>query len=139
MTAKVRLAHIAVPAQNPRALAAFYQDFLGLAVTLEGALPPMGDFVFLSDRPAEQSQTLTFMTQPRAKHIAWEVDSLAALKAVYADAHARGIAIDRALDHGVTWSLYLHDPEGNGLEVFWATGQPAGPSSAEPLELALLA
>jgi catechol 2,3-dioxygenase len=139
MTAKVRLAHIAVPAKNPKQLAAFYQDFLGLALTLEGALPPMGDFVFLSDRPAQQAQTLTFMTQPAARHIAWEVDSLAALKAVYADARARGIAIDRALDHGVTWSLYLHDPDGNGLEVFWTTGQPAGPSSAKPLDPALLA
>ena len=138
MTSKVKLAHIAVPAQNPKDLAVFYHDFLGLDMTLEGALPPMGDFVFLSDRPAQQAQTLTFMTQPRAKHIAWEVDSLAALKTIYADAQARGIAIDLALDHGVTWSLYLHDPEGNGLEVFWATGQSAGPSSAEPLDLSLL-
>src|SRR5258708_20029255 len=95
----------------------------------------MGDFVFLSDRPAEQAQTLAFITQPRAKHIAWEVDSQAVLKAVYADARARGIAIDLALDHGVAWSLYLHDPEGNGLEVFWSTGQPAGEPSPEPPDL----
>ena len=135
MTAKVRLAHSAGPAQNPKELAAFYHNLLGLEVTLEGALPSMGDFVFLSDRPAEQVQTLAFMTQPLSKHIAWEVNSQAALKAVYADARARGIAIDRALDHGVTWSLYLHDPEGNGLEVFWSTGQPAGGLSAAPLDL----
>ena len=138
MTAKARLSHIAVPAQNPKALAVFYLDLLGLDMTLEGTLPPLGDFVFLSDRPAEQAQTLTFMTQPRAKHIAWEVNSQDALKAVYADARARGIGIDRALDHGVTWSLYLHDPEGNALEVFWATGQPAGEPSADPLDLSLL-
>ena len=82
MTVKVKLAHIAVPAQDPKQLAAFYRDFLGLKVTVEGTLPSMGDFVFLSDRPTEQVQTLTFMTQPRAKHIGWEVDSLAALKAI---------------------------------------------------------
>jgi catechol 2,3-dioxygenase-like lactoylglutathione lyase family enzyme len=41
MTAKVRLAHIALPAQNPKALAVFYHDHLGLEVTLEGALPPV--------------------------------------------------------------------------------------------------
>ena len=138
MTAKVRLAHIALAAQNPNALAVFYHDLLGLDVTLEGALPLMGEFVFLSDCPAEQAQTLTFMTQARAKHIAWEVDSQAALKAIYADARARGIAIDRALDHRVTWSLYLRDPEGNGVEVFWSTGQPAGEPSAEPLDLSRL-
>jgi catechol 2,3-dioxygenase len=136
-TPKVRLNHVAVPARNPKQLAAFYRDFLGLRTTLEGALPPMGDFVFLSDRP-EQFQTLAFMTEPRGRHIAWQVDSLAALKAVYADAKEKGIVIDMALNHQATWSLYLHDPEGNGIEVFWATGErPAGPV-AEPLDLALL-
>jgi catechol-2,3-dioxygenase len=98
----------------------------------------MSDFIFLSHRSAERAQTITIMTQPRAQHIAWEVDSQAALKAVYADARARGITIDRALDHRVTWSLYLHDPAGNGLEVFWATGQPANGLLAEPLDLSLL-
>ena len=138
MTVPVRLAHVAVPAQDPQQLAAFYHDLLGLTVTVQGTLPPMGDFVFLSERPQEQVQTLTFMTQARARHIAWEVDSLAALKAVYAQARARGIVIDQALDHRVTWSLYLHDPEGNGIEVFWATGQRTDRSVAEPLDLALL-
>jgi catechol-2,3-dioxygenase len=66
------------------------------------------------------------------------VDSQASLKAVYADARARGLVIDRALDHGVTWSLYLHDPEGNGLEVFWSTGHAAGEPSAAPLDLSRL-
>ncbi len=138
MTKKVRLSHIAIPAQNPKQLADFYRDFLGLAITLEGALPALGDFVFLSDRPEEQSQTIAFMTRPGARHIAWQVDSLAALKAVYADALAGGIAIDRALNHRATLSLYLHDPEGNGIEVFWPTGQPADGVYAEPLDLALL-
>ena len=138
MTAKARLAHVAIPAQNPTQLASFYHELLGLTQTVEGTLPPMGDFVFLSDQPEKQVQTLAFMTQARAKHIAWEVDSLEALKAVYADARARGIVIDMALDHRATWSLYLHDPEGNGIEIFWATGQRTVRPYAEPLDLALL-
>jgi catechol 2,3-dioxygenase len=30
----------------------------------------------------------------------------------------RGGTIDRAVDHGVTQSLYLRDPDGNGIELF---------------------
>jgi len=138
MTPTVRLGHVAVPAQDPNRLAQFYHDFLGLDTTLQGTLPPLGQFVFLSERPAEQTQTLTFMTNPATRHIAWQVDSLDALKAVYAEAKARGIAIDLALNHRVTLSLYFHDPEGNSIEVFWPTGEPANGLFAEPLDLAML-
>lgn len=29
-----------------------------------------------------------------------------------------GWPIDRTIDHGVTWSLYLSDPDGNGVELY---------------------
>jgi catechol 2,3-dioxygenase len=138
MTAKVRLGHVALPARSPRELAAFYHDLLGLDITLEGALPPMGDFVFLSDHPSAAGQTLTFMTRAEGKHTAWEVESLSALKAWYAEARARGVHVEFAMNHHVTLSLYLHDPEGNGVEVFWATSLPTGGMSATPFDLALL-
>lgn len=138
MTAKARLSHVALPARSPRDLATFYHDLLGLDITLEGALPPMGDFVFLSDHPSGVGQTLTFMTKPEGRHIAWEVDSLAALKSWYSAAKARGVGVEFAMNHEVTLSLYLHDPEGNGIEVFWATGLPARGMAATPFNHALL-
>jgi catechol-2,3-dioxygenase len=138
VSARVRLGHVAVPAQNPKELATFYSALLGLDVTLEGTLPNLGDFVFLSDHPAEQQQTLTFMTRPEAKHIAWEVESLAALKALYAAAQAKGIHLRFALNHRVTLSLYLSDPEGNSIEIFWPTGQAVDGLYAEPFDPALL-
>jgi catechol 2,3-dioxygenase len=138
MAANVRLGHIGVPAQNPRQLAAFYHDLLGLEVTLEGILPMLGEFIFLSDRPEEETQTLAFMTSPRARHIAWKVDSLAALKAVYAEAKAHGITIDRVLNHRASLSMYLHDPEGNGIEIYWPTGQTVEGLFAEPVDIAQL-
>jgi catechol-2,3-dioxygenase len=119
-------------------MATFYHEFLGLERTLEGTLPALGTFVFLSDRPAEQAQTLTFMTRPEARHIAWEVESLAALKALYAAARARGISIDMALNHRASLSLHLHDPEGNALEIYWPTGQTVEGLYAEPFDPALL-
>jgi catechol 2,3-dioxygenase len=30
-----------------------------------------------------------------------------------------GVALDGASDHGVSEALYLHDPDGNGIELYW--------------------
>lgn len=30
-----------------------------------------------------------------------------------------GIALDGAADHGVSEALYLRDPDGNGVELYW--------------------
>src|SRR5207237_420942 len=92
-------------------------------------------FVFLSDRPTEHAQTLTFMVRAEARHIAWEVAGLAALKELYAAAKARGLHIDFALNHRVSLSLYLRDPEGNAIELYWPTGQSSEGLYAEPLDL----
>lgn len=32
---------------------------------------------------------------------------------------AVGIELDGAADHGVSEALYLHDPDGNGVELYW--------------------
>jgi catechol 2,3-dioxygenase len=138
MTTKVRIGHIALPAQRPAALATFYQQLLGLEQTLEGTLPNLGDFVFLSDNTNERQQTLTFMTRAEARHVAWEVESLATLQDVYAAAKAQGAPVLFALNHGVTVSLYLRDPEGNSFEVYWPTGRAADGLQADPIDLALL-
>jgi catechol-2,3-dioxygenase len=138
MTAKVRLGHVALPAQHPEELAAFYHRLLGLEQTLEGTLPNLGDFVFLTDNSGERQQTLALMTRPEARHVAWEVESLALLREIYAAARAQGVPILFALNHRVTLSLYLRDPEGNSVEVYWPTGRAAAGLYAEPLDLALL-
>jgi catechol 2,3-dioxygenase len=30
-----------------------------------------------------------------------------------------GVSLDGATDHGVSEAIYLHDPDGNGLELYW--------------------
>jgi catechol-2,3-dioxygenase len=133
----VRLGHVALPATDPAGLAGFYGELLGLEPTLQGALPGLGDFIFLSGQPADVLQELTFMTRTEARHVAFEVDSLARLKAVHASARERGVRILMALDHRSSISLMLVDPEGNNVEVYWATGQPADGLYAAPIDLDL--
>ena len=38
-----------------------------------------------------------------------------------------GIALDGASDHGVSEALYLHDPDNNGVELYWDRPREAWP------------
>ena len=58
-----------------------------------------------------------------------------------------GIPLDGASDHGVSQALYLRDPDGNGLELYWDRPRDEWPRAADgalrmatdPLDLASLA
>lgn len=74
-------------------------------------------------------------------HVAFKVgDSLDDLRAVKARLEARGVAIDSLSDHDVTASIYLRDPDGNGLELYVDTDdgwkrEPQRVATGKPLEL----
>ena len=60
--------------------------------------------------------------------------------------HRAGIALDGASDHGVSEALYLHDPDGNGIELYRDRPRSEWPRSADgelimgtgPLDVAAL-
>src|SRR3954465_3928994 len=43
---------------------------------------------------------------------------------------AANISLDGAADHGVSEALYLHDPDGNGVELYWDRPQDQWPRDA---------
>ena len=44
---------------------------------------------------------------------------------------AAGIRLDGASDHGVSEALYLRDPDGNGIELYWDKPQSEWPRTAD--------
>ncbi len=42
-----------------------------------------------------------------------------------------GMALDGAADHGVSEALYLHDPDQNGLELYWDRPRADWPKDAD--------
>src|SRR2546430_447409 len=44
---------------------------------------------------------------------------------------AAGVALDGAADHGVSEALYLHDPDSNGVELYWDRSEQEWPRTAE--------
>jgi catechol 2,3-dioxygenase len=76
-------------------------------------------------------------------HVAILYPTRAALADALRRLAAAGIALDGAADHGVSEALYLHDPDGNGLELYRDRPREQWPRDAsgntllvtEPLDL----
>ena len=56
--------------------------------------------------------------------------SRAALADAFRRVLAAGITLDGAADHGVSEALYLRDPDGNGVELYWDRPQAEWPRNA---------
>jgi catechol-2,3-dioxygenase len=55
--------------------------------------------------------------QPGMHHMAWQVGSFDELKAAHRELKDPGFAVD-AIEHNVTRSLYVMDPDGNRVELY---------------------
>lgn len=80
-------------------------------------------------------------------HFAIRYPDRAALGDALLRLRVAGVPLDGAADHGVSEALYLRDPDGNGLELYWDRPKPAWPRAADgslemitsPLDLEALA
>jgi catechol 2,3-dioxygenase len=64
-------------------------------------------------------------------HLAIRYPSRATLADALRRVAAAGIPLDGASDHGVSEALYLRDPDGNGVELYWDRPPDAWPRAAE--------
>jgi catechol 2,3-dioxygenase len=63
-------------------------------------------------------------------HVAILYPTCAALADALRRLTAAGIPLQGASDHGVSEALYLSDPDGNGLELYWDRPEPDWPRTA---------
>jgi catechol-2,3-dioxygenase len=126
--------HVGLSAQNPAVLAGFYHDVLGLDIVPTDTAA-LGPNVFLSSHREQGSLDLAFFANPVLQHIAFEVSSLADLRAFHQRIIDRGLPIKLVLNHGVSLSFYFADPEGHMIEIYWPTGIACIPRHGEPVDL----
>jgi catechol 2,3-dioxygenase len=77
-------------------------------------------------------------------HLAIRYPTRAALADALRRLRAAGIPLDGASDHGVSEALYLRDPDGNGVELYWDRSRDHWPHTPDgnvamytrPLDLA---
>lgn len=120
----------------------FYTRVLGFCVSDEGLIRNDTDrIIFMTRRPREHHQFVLAGGRP-AKFAstmgetgfkAPDLDALRMTKqAVAAEADVSDIV---AVDHGISWTLYFRDPEGNRCSVSVETGHYVPQPAAWPLDL----
>ncbi|MGO9993781.1 MAG: VOC family protein [Steroidobacteraceae bacterium] len=119
----IGLGHVGIFVKDMAMMADFYSKFIGLTITDRS---DDGRLTFLSSRPAEEHHELVLVLSPDKRnvleHFSFRVATLADLKAYYNEVRAGGYTITRTFNHGNALGCYFLDPEGNQMEVYWATG-----------------
>ena len=117
------LGHVNIFVRNVERSQKWYEDVLGLHTY---DLRP-GNAAFMS-ADLDQSHEVALVqvgeeaAGPQAgqvglNHMAWMMHSLEDLKELYQHLKDKKVPIQRVSDHGISIGIYLHDPDGNGIEV----------------------
>lgn len=120
----------------------FYTRVLGFTITDRGGDPGGMELVFLSRDPGDHHQVLLVSGRPDnlppnpyfpqfgsvINQISFRVGSLESLRELHEILLTENVQNIFPADHGIAWSIYCHDPDGNNLEFFvdtdWYFPQP---------------
>ncbi len=112
------LSHIALHSKDPKSLAEFYNDLLGLEVV---GLSPNNTNSFLRSPASEENHELSFVSSAQIAHFAFKVATLGELKRFYTKLSSRGIEIRATHIQAGSIAIFFPDPEDNLVEVHWPT------------------
>jgi len=121
----VRIGHVHLKVADLDRALAFYRDVLGFELTQryghQAAFLSAGGYHHHIGLNTWESQGGS--PPPRGATGLYHVAIVYPTRAELADALLRltraGIPLDGASDHGVSEALYLRDPDGNGVELYW--------------------
>jgi len=141
-TIRPHLTHMGINVFDIVKMEHFYTQVLGLIVTDRGRGKTFKtDLVFMSADPFNHHQVvLAGGRDPESKkstinQLSLRIDSLDQLRVMYRRLQDFKVQNLLPLDHGIAWSVYFSDPEGNTIELYvdspWYIMQPHG----DPLDL----
>jgi len=120
----VRVGHVHLKVSDLDRAVAFYRDVLGFEVTQEmsgaaflsagGYHHHVGVNVWESRGGSAPSSRATGLY-----HVAFLYPTRRSLAVALQHVLRAGIVLEGAADHGVSEALYLRDPDGNGIELYW--------------------
>ena len=135
--ANVRIGHVHLKVADLQRSLAFYRDVLGFEVTQRYG----SQAVFLAAGGYHHHIGLNTWESaggqppPPGTTGLYHVAILYPTRAELADAlrrlHIAMVPIEGASDHGVSEAIYLRDPDGNGVELYWDRPKEQWPRSAD--------
>jgi catechol 2,3-dioxygenase len=148
----VRIGHVHLKVADLERSLAFYRDVLGFELTQrfgsQAAFLSAGGYHHHLGLNTWESRGGS--APPPGSTGLYHVAIVYPTRALLADALRRlqkaGVPIEGASDHGVSEALYLRDPDGNGVELYWDRPQEQWPRATDggiemfthPLDLAAL-
>jgi len=137
----LKFSHMGISVGDIERMEDFYTRVLGFTVTDRGEAAGM-TLVFLSRDPMDHHQIVLATGRPpempanvanaqygaSINQISFQMASIANLRMMYERLVAEGSTGLFPASHGIAWSVYVHDPEGNNIEFFvdsdWYISQP---------------
>ena len=123
----MKIGHVHLKIRDLQRSVEFYRRYLGLKVTER-----LGeDFAFMSAGNMHHALALQQVgKQAHAPsrddvglyHVAFEVADREALAETWRKLQRDGLRAS-PVDHRISWAIYISDPDGNGIEVYWDTRQ----------------
>ena len=135
-----QLGHLVLRVRDIDASERWYADVLGLHTTNKRP----GSMVFMSAKDDASHELALVPVGPDAPgpeksrvglyHFAWEMESFDDLKRLYDDMKAKDVNIGGIGDHGISIGVYLFDPDGNEIEVYYETPKDQWPPEGDLFE-----
>jgi catechol 2,3-dioxygenase len=118
------LGHAVLKVRNLERAEQFYNGVLGMPIAARHETMPMTFFTLgnhhdLAILAVGDNAPDAPKDAPGLFHIALKVgDTIEELREVKGHLEQNGVTIDRTIDHVVSKSIYLRDPDGNGVELY---------------------
>jgi catechol 2,3-dioxygenase-like lactoylglutathione lyase family enzyme len=141
---ELELGHVGIFVEDLDRMIAFYERVMGYHVNDRGSPPAGGpEMAFMSRNPDEHHQLVFVPGRPKGVpsqivQMSHKLKNLADLRAMHAIVASEREATDIQLRaHGIAWSMYFKDPEGNVVECFVPSPWYVHAPSAVPFDFAM--
>ena len=132
-----QLGHLVLRVRDLEASEKWYQEILGLHTTNKRP----GGMTFMSAKQGSSHELALVSVGSDAPgpeesrvglyHFAWEMESFDDLKALYEHMKAKDVNIGGIGDHGISLGVYLFDPDGNEIEVYYEMTEENWPEDGD--------